>query len=158
MIRQAGFENVELVAETGFNSSPKTKGVLIRGIKPETLAVEKEAGPAEDSFADYQAFSDSVFVEGVINIKTKYLIALAASLAAGCDPLARRCLAAARKLGAGEAELNETVALAMTVAATRVKILQEDISTDFQGEAFKNTSILTEERPLDGPSGLKRNS
>jgi hypothetical protein len=29
----AGFVNVELVAKTGFNSSPKTAGVLIRAAK-----------------------------------------------------------------------------------------------------------------------------
>jgi len=33
MFPQAGFVDVELVAETGFNSSPKTKGVLIRARK-----------------------------------------------------------------------------------------------------------------------------
>jgi hypothetical protein len=37
MIRQAGFESEELVAETGFNSSPKTKGVLIRAVKPSSM-------------------------------------------------------------------------------------------------------------------------
>jgi hypothetical protein len=35
MLRRAGFENAELVAKTGFNSSPKTEGVLLRGAKPE---------------------------------------------------------------------------------------------------------------------------
>ena len=34
LLQQIGFEDVELVAETGFNSSPKTKGVLIRAKKP----------------------------------------------------------------------------------------------------------------------------
>jgi hypothetical protein len=33
MIEQAGFKNTELVAKTGFNSSPKTEGVLIRAQK-----------------------------------------------------------------------------------------------------------------------------
>jgi hypothetical protein len=33
MIQQAGFSNTALVAETGFNSSPKTKGVLFRAAK-----------------------------------------------------------------------------------------------------------------------------
>jgi len=33
MIQQASFSNAALVAETGFNSSPKTKGVLFRAIK-----------------------------------------------------------------------------------------------------------------------------
>jgi len=34
MLELAGFESSELVSETGFNSSPKTKGVLVRAIKP----------------------------------------------------------------------------------------------------------------------------
>ena len=34
MLEQTGFRDVELVAETGFNSTPKTKGVLIRAKKP----------------------------------------------------------------------------------------------------------------------------
>jgi hypothetical protein len=34
MLQQAGFADIELVTETGFNSSPKTKGVLIRSKRP----------------------------------------------------------------------------------------------------------------------------
>ena len=34
ILEQAGFQDAELVAETGFNSSPKTKGVLFRALKP----------------------------------------------------------------------------------------------------------------------------
>lgn len=37
MLQEAGFVNIELVQETGFNASPKTKGVLIRARKSETL-------------------------------------------------------------------------------------------------------------------------
>ena len=33
MMEQAGFKRCELVAETGFNSSPVTKGVLFRAYK-----------------------------------------------------------------------------------------------------------------------------
>jgi hypothetical protein len=33
MIEQAGFVNAELVADTGFDSSANTKGVLIRATK-----------------------------------------------------------------------------------------------------------------------------
>jgi hypothetical protein len=33
MLQQVGFINAALVAETGFNSSPKTKGVLLRATK-----------------------------------------------------------------------------------------------------------------------------
>ena len=34
-LEKAGFENAESIAETGFNSSPKTKGMLIRARKPQ---------------------------------------------------------------------------------------------------------------------------
>lgn len=43
MLRNAGFEEAELVAETGYNSSPKTKGVLVRAIKPANPVQKKEA-------------------------------------------------------------------------------------------------------------------
>jgi hypothetical protein len=33
MMKEVGFTDVELVAETGFNSSPITKGVLFRAVK-----------------------------------------------------------------------------------------------------------------------------
>jgi hypothetical protein len=32
-LKQAGFSDEQIVAETGFNSSPKTKGTLICAIK-----------------------------------------------------------------------------------------------------------------------------
>jgi hypothetical protein len=34
LLKSAGFENAEYVGETGFNSTPKTKGVLFRAEKP----------------------------------------------------------------------------------------------------------------------------
>jgi hypothetical protein len=33
-LEKVGFHNVELIGETGFNSTPKTKGVLLRAKKP----------------------------------------------------------------------------------------------------------------------------
>ncbi len=42
MLQKAGFVNVELVRETGFNASPKTKGVLVRAGKTESLDAWKE--------------------------------------------------------------------------------------------------------------------
>lgn len=43
LLQKAGFENTELVAKTDFNSSPKTEGVLIRAIRPESsINVKKE--------------------------------------------------------------------------------------------------------------------
>ena len=42
MLQETGFVIVELVQETGFNASPKTKGVLVRARKPETLDAWKK--------------------------------------------------------------------------------------------------------------------
>lgn len=33
MIEKTGFQQVELIGETGFNSTPKTKGILVRAEK-----------------------------------------------------------------------------------------------------------------------------
>jgi len=42
LLKKVGFENAEHVGETGFNSSPKTKGVLIRAGKPTTPVNKQE--------------------------------------------------------------------------------------------------------------------
>ncbi len=42
-MEQAGFEGSELVAETGFNSSSITKGVLIRAFRPGMVSHESAA-------------------------------------------------------------------------------------------------------------------
>lgn len=39
----------------------------------------------EDSLSKYQEFFDQTYAEGAIDRKTKHLIALGASLAAGCE-------------------------------------------------------------------------
>ena len=62
MLKEAGFADVEWVAETGFNSSPVTKGVLFRAKKSafsDTLASlpgkkseETKAGSEEESGQD----------------------------------------------------------------------------------------------------------
>ena len=44
LLSSAGFENARLVGETGFNSSPKTKGVLFRAEKPTTPVQKQELG------------------------------------------------------------------------------------------------------------------
>jgi len=51
MLKEAGFVNIELVQETGFNASPKTKGVLVRARKSETLnGWEKEQKQIKTKF------------------------------------------------------------------------------------------------------------
>jgi hypothetical protein len=42
MLQQAGFADVELAGETGFNASLKTKGILVRARKFEKLDAWKD--------------------------------------------------------------------------------------------------------------------
>jgi len=56
LLQKIGFEDAELVAETGFNSSPKTKGVLIRAKKP-TESGQKTIKPFKDSLSECSKFS-----------------------------------------------------------------------------------------------------
>ena len=84
MIREAGFTDVEIVSETGFNSSPLTKGVLIRATRPTTVDSGRQE-VSSDLLGKYDEFFNAAYSEGAIDRKTKHLIALAASLAAGCD-------------------------------------------------------------------------
>jgi hypothetical protein len=32
-LEKVGFHDVEIIGETGFNSTPKTKGILLRAVK-----------------------------------------------------------------------------------------------------------------------------
>jgi len=43
-MRQAGFEEGELVAETGFNSSRVTKGALFRAVRPMAATIQRLIG------------------------------------------------------------------------------------------------------------------
>jgi alkylhydroperoxidase/carboxymuconolactone decarboxylase family protein YurZ len=86
MIREAGFMNAELVAETGFNSSPVTGGALFRATKSTVSDVRGHAASSQDVLGKYQEFFNAAYAEGLIDRKTKHLIALGASLAAGCEP------------------------------------------------------------------------
>ena len=86
MLSKAGFADVEWVAETGFNSSPVTKGVLFRARKSAISDIGRVDMEPKKALLNYQEFFNEAYAEGVIDRKTKHLIALAASLAAGCDP------------------------------------------------------------------------
>jgi hypothetical protein len=41
IMKQSGFANVEMVSETGFNSSPVTKGIFFRAVKPAASISER---------------------------------------------------------------------------------------------------------------------
>ena len=82
LMKEAGFGEAEAVGDTGFNSSPTTKGTLFR-------AKRAEGGrkmPVDDGLNKYREFFEAAYADGAINRKMKHLIALGASLGAGCEP------------------------------------------------------------------------
>ena len=48
IMKQAGFVDAEMVSETGFNSSPVTKGALLRASKP-SVAIPQQRTDAMDT-------------------------------------------------------------------------------------------------------------
>lgn len=121
MLDQVGFSDVELVGETGFNSSPATKGVLVRAKKPTAATLRQGEGAMREGLVHYKEFATATYDPGALHAKTKYLIALGVSLHTGNDMLIDLCLKQARQAGATDQELQETLAIAMQVAAERVK-------------------------------------
>ncbi len=85
MLEEAGFRGVESGAVTGLHSSPVTVGMLFKAIKPESSGFVME-DRYMSTMDYYQQFMASAYSEGVLDQKTRYLIALGASLGAGCDP------------------------------------------------------------------------
>ena len=83
MFEQAGFVGFELVGETGFNSSPVTRGALFRASKP---GLEGRLTMPQNPMGTYDQFFSQAYAPGIMDVKTKHLIALAASLCAGCQP------------------------------------------------------------------------
>ena len=58
MLQKVGFEKAELVGETGFNSTPKTKGVLLRAEKPANVKQTQEL--VEDTKRDEGKLRDTM--------------------------------------------------------------------------------------------------
>lgn len=86
MLKETGFENARFERETGFNSSPVTRGVLIRAVKPATTASNGGDKDMSGLLDKYQEFFDEAYKDGALNAKTKILISLGAALGAGCEP------------------------------------------------------------------------
>ncbi len=84
-MKQVGFVGAEMVSETGLNSSPVTRGVLFRALKP-AVSISEQRADSTAALEKYQEFFEEAYAEGALDRKTKHLIALGASLSAGCDP------------------------------------------------------------------------
>jgi hypothetical protein len=81
-MKEAGLVEAELVGDTMFNSSAVTKGALFRAKRVEggkRMAVD-------DGLNKYREFFDAAYADGALDRKMKHLIALGASLGAGCEP------------------------------------------------------------------------
>ncbi len=85
MLKRSGFLDVQIFSGSGFRSSPFTEGLLFTASKPmlSRHLPEENAMPGMDF---HKEFMETAYLAGAIDRKTKYLIGLAASLAAGCDP------------------------------------------------------------------------
>jgi alkylhydroperoxidase/carboxymuconolactone decarboxylase family protein YurZ len=86
LLKRAGFRDVEIRGETGFSSSPITRGMLFYATMPSTVALKRKEKKMQDPLETYQDFFNQAYADGAIDRKTKHLIALSASLAAGCEP------------------------------------------------------------------------
>jgi len=86
LFRKIGFKSAKFVKLTGFKSSPYTEGALFYAEKPRVVQEKDVVRSQEDALKAYAEFHGLTFGPGVLDLKTKYLIALGASLAAGCDP------------------------------------------------------------------------
>ena len=93
-------------------------------------------------FAKYDEFFNDVYGEaGAFDRKTKYLIALAASLAAGCEPWTSFSFAVAKESGATQKELDETVAIAMTIGATKIRALAYKVNPSVMTAAAQAPAV-----------------
>lgn len=86
LLKRAGFKDVEIRGETGLISSPITRGMLFYAVKPNIEALKRKEKEMKDPLETYQDFFNHAYADGAIDRKTKHLIALSASLAAGCEP------------------------------------------------------------------------
>jgi len=86
MMRQAGFADAEIAGSTGLDSSPMTRGVLMRARRPSIHSYRNRESAVPDLFKPYDEFFEAVYRDGALDRRSKFLIALGASLAAGCEP------------------------------------------------------------------------
>ncbi|MCU0580669.1 MAG: carboxymuconolactone decarboxylase family protein [Desulfobacterota bacterium] len=82
LMKEAGFGGAEMAGDTGFNSSAVTKGTMFRAKK----GIGEKAMSVEDGLKKYREFFEMAYADGALDRKMKHLVALGASLGAGCEP------------------------------------------------------------------------
>ena len=68
-------------------------------------------------------FYHEVFQEGALSLKVKELLAVAVSLAAGCEPCYGAHLEKAKRLGNTDGEIREAIAVAEIVACGKIRMM-----------------------------------
>lgn len=70
----------------------------------------------------FMEFYKTVFKDGALDLKTKELIAIGASLGAGCGSCFNFHASRARETGATDGQIREAIAVSEVVAAGRVRM------------------------------------
>ncbi|MCP8306403.1 MAG: carboxymuconolactone decarboxylase family protein [archaeon] len=75
--------------------------------------------------------------EGILDPKTKELVAIAAAVAGLCQPCFDHHLAKAKKLGINEIEIREAIKISQTVRKRGNELMDEFIETILKGKEAK---------------------
>lgn len=87
MLQDAGFDDVELVTESGFNSSPETRGVLVRASKPGHGRLTRKEQPMDDSFLNVaMPVAEQKLPEDKVELVLRRALELGAKKAKLIDP------------------------------------------------------------------------
>jgi len=79
----------------------------------------------------YDHFHSAVYgPEGALDRKVRHLICLGAALSAGCEPCTKYALGVLRELQTSDAEIDEAVEVAMTVAASSARLLAKRVRAE----------------------------
>ncbi len=98
------------MANSNFKNWPEMAAKL-------TPAVKELHKTAPDVMKAFRDMSAAASTDGVLNAKTKELLAVAISVAVRCDPCITYHVEGARKHGASRAEIAETIGLAIYMGA-----------------------------------------
>lgn len=88
--------------------------------------------------AIFMELNYETFEEGALSSKTKELIAIAVSLAVGCDKCAVSHTTGARQLGATDEEIREAIAVAEIIAAGSIRVLAAGLDGENETPARQN--------------------
>ena len=88
------------------------------------------AASAEGAVEKFQDFLGAAMTPGALDVVTKELMAIALGLAVHCVPCTRIHLAKAKKMGIGDAELEEAAALAIAFSGCRALMLWNELKQE----------------------------